>query len=78
MNRTDVNPWSWSLNFGFDRAARVEGQRRQLVAAVRPRSTPMATRSTRATWLRNSRSSVTFRRGGRRPDTCSRARSRIS
>jgi len=33
MNRTDVNPWSWSLNFGFDQAELVEGQRRQLVCS---------------------------------------------
>ena len=73
-----VNPWSWSLNFGLDQAALVEGHGGQLVAVVRPWSTAMATRSTRATWPRSSRSSVTLRRGGRRPDTCSTARSRIS
>jgi enamine deaminase RidA (YjgF/YER057c/UK114 family) len=33
MNRTDVNPWSWSLNFGFDQAELVEGPRRQLVCS---------------------------------------------
>jgi len=33
MNRTDVNPWSWSLNLGFDQAELVEGQRRQLVCS---------------------------------------------
>lgn len=33
MNRTDVNPWSWSLSFGFDQAELVEGQRRQLVCS---------------------------------------------
>jgi enamine deaminase RidA (YjgF/YER057c/UK114 family) len=33
MNRTDVNPWSWSRNFGFDQAELVEGQRRQLVCS---------------------------------------------
>jgi enamine deaminase RidA (YjgF/YER057c/UK114 family) len=33
MNRKDVNPWSWSRNFGFDQAELVEGQRRQLVCS---------------------------------------------
>lgn len=33
MNRTDINPWSWSLNFGFDQAELVEGQRRLLVCS---------------------------------------------
>jgi enamine deaminase RidA (YjgF/YER057c/UK114 family) len=33
MNRTDVNPWSWSLNFGFDQAELVEGHRRQMVCS---------------------------------------------
>jgi enamine deaminase RidA (YjgF/YER057c/UK114 family) len=33
MNRTDVNPWSWSRNFGFDQAELVEGHRRQLVCS---------------------------------------------
>ena len=33
MNRTDVNPWSWSRNFGFDQAELVEGQSRQLVCS---------------------------------------------
>ena len=33
MNRTPVNPWSWSLNFGYNQAEILEGQRRQLVCA---------------------------------------------
>jgi enamine deaminase RidA (YjgF/YER057c/UK114 family) len=33
MNRFDVNPWTWSRNFGFDQAELVEGQRRQLVCS---------------------------------------------
>jgi enamine deaminase RidA (YjgF/YER057c/UK114 family) len=33
MQRTPVNPWSWSLNLGFDQAHLVEGQRRQLVCS---------------------------------------------
>jgi enamine deaminase RidA (YjgF/YER057c/UK114 family) len=33
MNRTDVNPWPWSRNFGFDQAELVEGHRRQLVCS---------------------------------------------
>jgi enamine deaminase RidA (YjgF/YER057c/UK114 family) len=33
MNRTDVNPWSWSVNFGFDQAELVEGYTRQLVCS---------------------------------------------
>jgi enamine deaminase RidA (YjgF/YER057c/UK114 family) len=30
MQRTPINPWSWSTNLGFDQAQLVEGQHRQL------------------------------------------------
>ena len=30
MQRTPINPWSWSTNLGFDQAELVEGHRRQL------------------------------------------------
>ena len=33
MKRTPVNPWSWSLNFGFNQAELVEGQSRVLVCS---------------------------------------------
>jgi enamine deaminase RidA (YjgF/YER057c/UK114 family) len=33
MNRTPVNPWQWSLNFGFDQAELLDGSRRQLVCS---------------------------------------------
>ncbi len=33
MERTPVNPWPWSLNFGFNQAELIEGQRRQLICA---------------------------------------------
>jgi len=33
MQRTPVNPWSWSLNLGFDQAHLVDGQRRQLICS---------------------------------------------
>lgn len=33
MNRTPVNPWSWSLNFGYNQAEIVEGTKRQLICA---------------------------------------------
>ncbi|WP_420446193.1 RidA family protein [Candidatus Poriferisodalis sp.] len=33
MNRTPVNPWPWSLNFGFNQAEIIEGASRQLVCA---------------------------------------------
>ena len=33
MQRTSVNPWSWSLNLGFDQALLIEGQQRQLVCS---------------------------------------------
>lgn len=33
MERTAVNPWTWSLKFGFNQAELIEGQRRQLVCA---------------------------------------------
>jgi enamine deaminase RidA (YjgF/YER057c/UK114 family) len=31
MNRTPINPSSWSLNLGFDQAELVEGHRRMLI-----------------------------------------------
>ncbi len=33
MERTPVNPWVWSLNFGFNQAEIIQGHRRQLVCA---------------------------------------------
>ena len=33
MNRTPVNPWPWSLNFGYNQAEIIEGASRQLVCA---------------------------------------------
>ena len=33
MERTAINPWSWSLKLGFDQAEHVEGHRRQLVCS---------------------------------------------
>lgn len=33
MKRTPVNPWSWSLNFGYNQAEILEGVQRQLVCA---------------------------------------------
>ena len=33
MKRTAVNPWQWSLNFGFNQAEIIEGPHRQLVCA---------------------------------------------
>ena len=33
MNRTPVNPWSWSLRFGYNQAEILEGTKRQLVCA---------------------------------------------
>ncbi|MCA3561094.1 MAG: RidA family protein [Aestuariivirga sp.] len=31
MQRTDVNPWSWSLNYGYVQGLMLEGTRRELV-----------------------------------------------
>jgi enamine deaminase RidA (YjgF/YER057c/UK114 family) len=31
--RTPINPWSWSINIGFDQAQLIEGHRRQLVCS---------------------------------------------
>jgi enamine deaminase RidA (YjgF/YER057c/UK114 family) len=31
--RTPINPWSWSLDLGFDQAQLVEGHRRELVCS---------------------------------------------
>lgn len=33
MERTAVNPWSWSVPLGFDQAQLVEGPRRQLLCS---------------------------------------------
>jgi enamine deaminase RidA (YjgF/YER057c/UK114 family) len=33
MERTAVNPWSWSVKLGFDQAQLVEGQRRELICS---------------------------------------------
>jgi len=33
MNRTAVNPWTWSLNLGYHQAEIIEGNSRQLVCA---------------------------------------------
>jgi enamine deaminase RidA (YjgF/YER057c/UK114 family) len=33
MQRTPINPWSWSPNLGFDQAQLVEGHTRQLVCS---------------------------------------------
>lgn len=33
MERTPVNPWSWSLNFGFHQAEIIKGHRRELICA---------------------------------------------
>lgn len=33
MNRTPINPWSWSLNLGYNQAETLEGVRRQLSCA---------------------------------------------
>jgi enamine deaminase RidA (YjgF/YER057c/UK114 family) len=33
MERTAVNPWSWSVPLGFDQAQLVEGQRRVLICS---------------------------------------------
>ncbi len=33
MKRMPVNPWSWSLNFGYNQAEILEGSSRQLVCA---------------------------------------------
>jgi enamine deaminase RidA (YjgF/YER057c/UK114 family) len=33
MERTAVNPWSWSVKLGFDQAQLVEGRRRELICS---------------------------------------------
>ena len=33
MQRTPINPWSWSTKLGFDQAELIEGHRRQLVCS---------------------------------------------
>jgi enamine deaminase RidA (YjgF/YER057c/UK114 family) len=33
MERTPVNPWPWSLHFGFDQAELIEGHRRVLICS---------------------------------------------
>ena len=34
MDRTSVNPWSWSVKLGFDQAQPVEGHRRELIRSI--------------------------------------------
>jgi enamine deaminase RidA (YjgF/YER057c/UK114 family) len=33
MQRTPINPWSWSISLGFDQAELIEGHQRQLVCS---------------------------------------------
>ena len=33
MERTPINPWSWSIDIGFDQAQLIEGHRRELVCS---------------------------------------------
>jgi len=33
MQRTPINPWSWSTRLGFDQAELIDGHRRQLVCS---------------------------------------------
>jgi enamine deaminase RidA (YjgF/YER057c/UK114 family) len=33
MERTPINPWSWSIQLGFDQAVLIEGNQRQLVCS---------------------------------------------
>ena len=33
MKRTPVNPWSWSLNLGYNQAELLDGEKRRLVCA---------------------------------------------
>jgi len=33
MKRTPINPWSWSLNVGYNQAEIIEGAKRQLICA---------------------------------------------
>jgi enamine deaminase RidA (YjgF/YER057c/UK114 family) len=34
MERTSINPWSWSVKIGFDQAQLVEGHRRELLCSA--------------------------------------------
>ena len=47
MERTSINPWTWSTKLGFDQAERSRVTGASSSAADRTRSTRMATRSTR-------------------------------
>lgn len=51
MQRTPVNPWPWSLNFGFNQAEIIEGHRRELIcagqAAIDADGTPQRAKSAR-------------------------------
>jgi enamine deaminase RidA (YjgF/YER057c/UK114 family) len=33
MKRAPINPWTWSVRFGFDQAELIEGHRRELVCS---------------------------------------------
>ena len=34
MKRTGINPWSWSIQLGFDQAQLIENSRRELICSV--------------------------------------------
>jgi hypothetical protein len=59
MERTAVNPWSWSVQLGFDQAQLVEGHRRELICSAQDAVDATAPRSIRATWLLSSDSHST-------------------
>jgi enamine deaminase RidA (YjgF/YER057c/UK114 family) len=33
VQRTSINPWTWSLNYGFNQAELIEGHRRELICS---------------------------------------------
>ena len=57
--RTAVNPWFWSVNFGFNQGELVEGATARCTARGRPQSTRTARPNTSATWLDRSLSQPT-------------------
>jgi hypothetical protein len=54
MERTAVNPWSWSVNLGFDQAQLVEGHRRELICSAQDAVDADGNHSIRATWRPSS------------------------
>lgn len=55
MERTSINPWTWSLDLGFNQAELVVGHTRELILAGQSAMSPEGLPNTQATWPAKSR-----------------------